>query len=199
MKLLVHDIARESRVNGPGTRAVVWVQGCSIGCPGCFNPQTHSIDSGGSEWDPDWLGSELSRLPIDGLTVSGGEPLQQPEAVFALIRAFRRNHEGTVLLFTGYSAEFILRRKHLTDIVLEADAVLSGPYVPDPNETQIWHNKRLLLVTNRISPDELLPEKRLEIGMDEVGVVRMTGYPSAKVRTTMSLFMGKGNPADDQR
>jgi len=35
-----------SLVNGPGKRAVVWVQGCTLGCPGCFNPQTHSVAAG---------------------------------------------------------------------------------------------------------------------------------------------------------
>ncbi|WP_051318282.1 4Fe-4S single cluster domain-containing protein [Cohnella thermotolerans] len=197
MRLYVHTIARQSLANGPGTRAVVWVQGCSIGCPGCFNPQTHSSDFGGSEWDPDKLGAELGGVAVDGLTVSGGEPLQQPEAVLSLIRAFRRNHGGTVLLFTGYPAPYILNNEAARSVALQADAVLAGPYVPG-KESEIWHNKRLLLITNRISPDELVPEKRLEIGIDRAGMIRMTGYPGAEERSAISSFMEKGIGIHDQ-
>lgn len=199
MKLSVHEISRQSFVNGPGLRAVVWVQGCSIGCPGCFNPQTHSRESNGIEWNPDQLGSELGRLPVDGLTISGGEPLQQPEAVQALIRAFRHHHDGTVLLFTGFSADVVLRIDRFRQVAMEADAVLAGPYVPDTYEAAIWHNKRLLLVTNRISPDELIPEKRLEIGIDGAGIIRMSGYPSIRDRSNVLLLVGKENRIDDQR
>ena len=41
MTLRLHAFLPRSRANGPGWRSVVWVQGCSLGCPGCFNPQTH--------------------------------------------------------------------------------------------------------------------------------------------------------------
>ena len=41
MTLRLHGFLPRSRANGPGWRSVVWVQGCSLGCPGCFNPQTH--------------------------------------------------------------------------------------------------------------------------------------------------------------
>ncbi|MGE3780657.1 MAG: 4Fe-4S cluster-binding domain-containing protein [Pirellulaceae bacterium] len=42
MQLRVHALMECSTVNGPGVRAVIWVQGCSLGCPGCWNAQTHA-------------------------------------------------------------------------------------------------------------------------------------------------------------
>ncbi|RME55891.1 MAG: 4Fe-4S cluster-binding domain-containing protein, partial [Deltaproteobacteria bacterium] len=45
-ELRIADFLPCSEVNGPGRRAVVWVQGCSLGCPGCFNPHTHSKGGG---------------------------------------------------------------------------------------------------------------------------------------------------------
>jgi anaerobic ribonucleoside-triphosphate reductase activating protein len=39
--LRVHHFLPLSYANGPGRRAVLWVQGCTLGCPGCFNPETH--------------------------------------------------------------------------------------------------------------------------------------------------------------
>ena len=44
--LRLHQFLPASRANGPGLRAVLWVQGCSLGCPGCFNPQTHPFNEG---------------------------------------------------------------------------------------------------------------------------------------------------------
>ena len=38
----IHAIEPRSRANGPGARFVVWLQGCTLGCPGCFNPATHA-------------------------------------------------------------------------------------------------------------------------------------------------------------
>ena len=45
-RLRLHAFLPRSRANGPGVRAVIWVQGCSLGCPGCFNPQTHAFSGG---------------------------------------------------------------------------------------------------------------------------------------------------------
>ncbi len=87
---------------GPGRRVGVWFQGCSIRCPGCI-----SVDT----WDPalgqtaiadvarqlgDWAGT------ADGLTVSGGEPFDQPAALEILLRVWRSLSPTAVLLFTGY-------------------------------------------------------------------------------------------------
>ena len=45
-ELRLHHFLPVSQVNGPGRRAVVWVQGCTLGCPGCFNPETHDAGNG---------------------------------------------------------------------------------------------------------------------------------------------------------
>ena len=42
----IHDLCLKSRTNGPGLRAVIWVQGCTLDCPQCFNPATHQVDNG---------------------------------------------------------------------------------------------------------------------------------------------------------
>ena len=46
MTLRVHAQMESSQVNGPGRRAVIWVQGCSLGCTGCFNKRSHSTAGG---------------------------------------------------------------------------------------------------------------------------------------------------------
>ncbi|MFH1265139.1 MAG: 4Fe-4S single cluster domain-containing protein, partial [Planctomycetota bacterium] len=82
MKIRLHAFEPASRANGPGLRAVVWFQGCTLRCPGCFNPGTHNPLSG-HESDTATLAAEILaiRRKIEGVSVSGGEPFQQPEAL----------------------------------------------------------------------------------------------------------------------
>src|SRR4051794_9779781 len=98
----VHAIEPRSRANGPGARFVVWLQGCTLGCPGCFNPGTHD-PAGGREVPLDDLAPQLAATPgIEGLSPSGGEPLQQPAAAAALLEAARALGLST-LAFSGYT------------------------------------------------------------------------------------------------
>lgn len=176
--LRVHEICTYSRVNGPGVRAVVWTQGCSIGCKGCFNPMTHPSAQQGTLYDPLQLGKDLGKLHVDGITVSGGEPLDQAEHVSELVRAFREVNAGTALLFTGYTIEAIMKAPEKRHILLQFDAILAGPYIDDAEE--IWKGKKLVMVTDRIPASALRPERRIEVvGSDEA--VYLTGFPTKSV------------------
>ncbi|WP_334072424.1 MULTISPECIES: 4Fe-4S single cluster domain-containing protein [Paenibacillus] len=199
-KLFVHDINRCSFVNGPGTRAVVWVQGCSLGCPGCFNPGTHLAgDPSASIADPVALGEELGRLPVDGLTLSGGEPLEQPQAVSELIRSFRRVNAGTVLIFSGFTPKRVFASEAARSTILLADAVLAGPYQggSDPCR-EIWNSKQLILVTDRIEPHMLTPERRVEVSLQSGSRLRLSGYPDPAQLLNLNQFL-KQEPDYDER
>ncbi|GIP51303.1 4Fe-4S single cluster domain-containing protein [Paenibacillus vini] len=199
LQLFVHDINRCSFVNGPGARAVVWVQGCSLGCPGCFNPGTHRAEHpSASIADPAAMGEELGRLPVDGLTLSGGEPLEQPEAVSELIRAFRRWNSGTVLIFSGFSPKRIFASAAARSTLLLADAVLAGPYKEEAGSSEIWSSKQLILVTDRIEPNTLTPERRLEVSLHTDSSVRLSGYPDPAQRRDLQHYL-KQEPEYDQR
>ena len=90
-RLRLHDFLPRSRANGPGLRAVIWVQGCSLGCPGCFNPGAQSL-MGGHEVAVGHLRERLLAFggDMEGLTVSGGEPLQQMRPLLDLLGQLRR-------------------------------------------------------------------------------------------------------------
>ncbi len=75
--LRVHAIEPLSYANGPGPRSVLWVQGCSLGCRGCFNQATHD-PSAGESMAVEEAAKRLTRhAGIEGVTISGGEPFQQ--------------------------------------------------------------------------------------------------------------------------
>ena len=84
----------DSIVDGPGLRYAVFVQGCSHGCPGCHNPESQPAE-GGTETT---LAALLADIRANGLvhdvTLSGGEPFEQPKACAALAAELKRNGYG---------------------------------------------------------------------------------------------------------
>src|SRR3989442_11694395 len=100
--LRIHGFEPASAANGPGTRAVVWVQGCTLGCPGCFNPSTHP--RAGVESTVDDLFARIAGLGagIEGVTITGGEPLQPRGPVVALLQRIRAATSLSVILLTRY-------------------------------------------------------------------------------------------------
>jgi anaerobic ribonucleoside-triphosphate reductase activating protein len=129
MVIRVHAFEPGSRTNGPGLRAVVWFQGCTLACPGCFNPATHD-PAGGYEADAAALVSDILALRqgIEGLTVSGGEPFQQPEALLDLLGRLDGSALGR-LVFTGYTLEEVLALPLGRSALAHVDAIIAGRYV----------------------------------------------------------------------
>ena len=96
-----------STVNGPGDRAVIWVNGCNLKCKGCWNEHTHAIDTSKNIDKYDllvWLRQLFKEQKIEGVTFSGGEPLQQVYDLGLLTRTLKREMpELSIGLYTGYT------------------------------------------------------------------------------------------------
>ena len=107
-KLKIAGIARESIVDGPGIRFVVFTQGCSHRCPGCHNPQTH--DPEGGNWiSTDRLLEEIGKNPmLKGVTFSGGEPFEQPGPLAELTRGIL-DMGLDLISYSGYTFEELLQ------------------------------------------------------------------------------------------
>ena len=127
--LRVHHFLPFSRANGPGERAVIWVQGCTLGCAGCFNLDTHSLE-GGEDISVQDLFDRIVALEktIEGITVSGGEPLQQRRPLLALLGWVRRETSLSVLVFTGYTWEEIQQMPDADVLLACIDVLIAGRY-----------------------------------------------------------------------
>lgn len=168
---------------GPGRRAGIWVQGCSIHCPGCLSRDTWapaaSLTETGevADWVEGRAGDELA-----GITVSGGEPLDQPEALRALLADLRARPALVgldILLYTGYAYRGMARRHPaVLDLV---DAVVSGPYSGSRPSTHPWMgsgNQVLTLLTER-ARERFVPApgpRQLQVSADG-GTMWITGIP----------------------
>jgi len=130
MKLRVAGIVKESVVDGPGFRYVIFAQGCNHGCKGCHNPDTHSMN-GGYVVDTEELIADIKQSKyIDGATFSGGEPFLQPDA-FIHIAEKLREENISIVCYTGYTYEELIESKEesLIKLLGLVDTLIDGPYV----------------------------------------------------------------------
>ena len=175
----VHSLLSQSRANGPGRRAVVWLQGCTLNCPGCFNPETHDID-GGTIMDTDDLAREIISLRhgVEGITISGGEPFLQPKALRRLLAHIRSDSSLSVLIFSGYRRKEIEEMQHGRAILSMTDILIDGRY-----DTTLHlgagllasSNQRIHFLTDRYSPSDLEDTPPFEVLIDSAGAVTVTG------------------------
>ena len=128
----VAGLVQDSIVDGPGFRFVVFAQGCEMRCEGCHNPATWDM-GGGTEMTVGEIIDEMLRNPLtDGLTLSGGEPLQQAGEC-ALLAAAARENGLNVWIFTGFTFERLMERaaaepevKRLLELT---DVLVDGAFV----------------------------------------------------------------------
>ena len=130
--LNVHFVMPRSEAHGPGTRCVVWVQGCTLACPGCCNPSTHSAAQGAEARVEEILEKIEKYAPyVDGVTLSGGEPMQQAEAVLALLEGIRARTNLSVLLSSGYELAEIQGQPLGPRILDFVDVLIAGRFERD--------------------------------------------------------------------
>jgi anaerobic ribonucleoside-triphosphate reductase activating protein len=193
--LRIHRILPASRANGPGLRAVLWLQGCSIGCPGCFNPGTHD-PAGGEAIPVDEVGARLASraAPIDGLTVTGGEPLDQADALGALLGRLRRERDLSVILFTGMTWDAARTAPGAAAVLAAVDVVLAGSYVPTAPRTGDLRGtaaKTVHFLTDRHGPADLrTAPAEVIIGPD--GEIAVTGIDPPRLLPRCDERSGSG-------
>lgn len=131
-ELSISGIIRESIVDGPGIRFVVFAQGCPHHCKDCHNPQTWDF-SGGKKVSVKRIIDEVKKDPLlSGITLSGGEPFCQPSGMAQLARA---SHEQglNVIAYTGFLYEDLLSKAgedtSILDFLKNIDVLVDGPFV----------------------------------------------------------------------
>jgi anaerobic ribonucleoside-triphosphate reductase activating protein len=177
--LRLHAFIPFSRANGPGARAVIWTQGCTLKCPGCFNPETHSFD-GGEEVAVDDLFQRIASLgaTVEGITISGGEPLQQLRPLVAMLRRVREETDLSVLVFTGYTWDEIERMPEADALLKRVDALVTGRYDHTQRLARDLRgsaNKTAHFLSDRYTMDDLQAVLPAEVIITAEGEVMISG------------------------
>ena len=128
----IAGIERESIVDGPGIRFVVFAQGCPHRCMGCHNEATHDF-FGGREIEIEKILVEIEKNPLlSGVSISGGEPFAQPEAFLSLAEKLKERNIN-VLMYSGYTYEELIALSRnngsIKGLLDNIDVLIDGRFV----------------------------------------------------------------------
>lgn len=193
MNLRLHRFLPRTAVEGPGLRACVWVQGCSIRCRGCFNPGTWPA-AGGEVVSVDELAARIVATDgIEGVTFLGGEPFEQAAALAELGRRVRARGLS-VMTFTGLVREEVeaAGRAEWDALLSVTDLLVDGPYVEELQDlSRPWvgsSNQRFHLLTDHYADLagelEAIPN-RLEVRVTREGAVHLNGMASRELLSAL--------------
>lgn len=188
--LRVATIVDDTEAEGPGRRLALWVQGCTIRCPGCCNPEMFTR-SGGTDQTIDELLARFDRAgEVEGVSILGGEPFEQAAGVAAFARGIRARSR-TVMVYSGYTlAELHARAADdpaVTELLAEIDLLVDGRYdqtlpEPPPPTGRRWlgsTNQVMHYLTAAYSPDDprMHAANTVEIHWRD-GKLIVNGWPS---------------------
>ncbi len=179
MKLRVFNILKNTKVEGPGNRYCIWVQGCSHHCKGCQAVHTWSHNGGTLLGVNDILEDILNQKNIEGVTFLGGEPFEQAEALGVIAEAAQRAGLS-VLCFTGGYLEELKQDNKNQKLIDNIDLLIDGPFEIDKVDySRPWcgsSNQRYHFLTNRYD-EEIFTKyhNKVEINISKNGQVFMNG------------------------
>lgn len=177
----LHRFLPWTKVEGPGNRACLWVQGCSIRCKGCAVPETWDANCG-EEISVSEIAERILRGPsIEGITFVGGEPFDQAEALAELGGILKK--EGlSIITFTGYTYEDIQNssRKGFRELLSVTDILIDGPYIQECSDlSRPWvgsTNQRYHFITSRYKHLDLLSiTNKVEVRISDEGTILING------------------------
>ena len=180
MKIRLYMIIPNTYVLGPGRRFGIWVQGCNKHCKGCLAPDSWDKNGGYETSITDLAEEILSVDDIEGITISGGEPFLQQDALCELIKKVRERKDIGVILYTGMNFAEIKD----TALARYADLIVDGEYILELNDNKSLRgssNQNIIFITERykdvISKYYGVQGRKIELNIFD-GMTRMIGIPS---------------------
>lgn len=154
-------IDKVDSANGPGVRTVLWLAGCNHHCPYCHNPETWDPKTGQpfTEDTMKELLSYVSQSFVEGLTLSGGDPLfpANRETVFYIVKQIKEKFpEKNIWLWTGYLWEDV---KDL-ELLKYIDVLVDGPFLISEKDIRLPYsgsrNQRVIDVQKTFKKNEIV-------------------------------------------
>ena len=171
---------------GPGKRLLIFMQGCSLRCKGCVNRHLWEFGSG-KDFSSDEILTMCKNNDVEGITLHGGEPLDQANALFESVSKVKK--EGfSIVLFTGY----LKRELNKTQIRIwdRADLVVSGRY--EESKRNIYQqfrgstNQHIYKHGDRYKNLNLTRGKTVAIiNIDVTGRMEMLGFKSESIEALL--------------
>lgn len=183
--LNIADYVRSSKALGPGNRFVLWVQGCQFNCYNCISPNYKEFGKG-----KDILVSKLcdyivNTENIDGVTISGGEPIDQIVGVSELVNKINlKRPELNIIIFTGYNHKDLIVSNKI-QLLKNVDVLICGIYIHALNDgigIRGSNNQEIVFNTDRMVHNKDLfynSDRVLEISVND-NEINIVGIPDKK-------------------
>lgn len=128
----IAGVIKESIVDGPGIRYVIFTQGCPHNCKNCHNPETHNYN-GGKKINIDLIINDILKNPLlQGVTISGGDPFVQANEVSKLVSKIKEKTNLNVIIYTGFTYEYLLKnaneQNNYLSVLNTADILIDGKF-----------------------------------------------------------------------
>jgi anaerobic ribonucleoside-triphosphate reductase activating protein len=176
----IAHIEPSSQIYGPGNRLVIWLQGCTLACKGCWNTAMWSNKPNQLINRQNLLKQILDAENIEGITLLGGEPLQQVDNVIWLFEKITKS-PLSIMLYSGYEYDEILSDDKRAFAVGSVDILISGRYRENQRNTNLlWRgsdNQKIIHLTERYKNLVLEECQQIEVNIDYLGGMTMLGYP----------------------
>ncbi len=175
----IHSVIPFSRVNGSGARLVIFFQGCNQSCPDCFNPETHSF----KEMNLLTAGEIFAGYLVDGIegiTVSGGEPFEQPSGLFEILKTAKKGYGLSTVVYTGFTYKYLAGKNDCKDLFEYIDVLIDGRYDRSKQEESLLargsSNQNFYFLNDRYTIEDFLIPGKVEYTFSKDGSIARTGF-----------------------
>ncbi len=180
--LKISHLDESTELLGPFKRFVIWVYGCCFDCEGCMALNTRFGDY--EEISEINLAEKIIESNTEGITISGGEPFLQAEALAKLIHEVKKIRDIGVIIYSGFTIEELKESSEFKNLLSCADILIDGKYIKELDDGRAYmgsSNQRLHLMTERykdIAPEYYSSYKRKTEIKIKQGKLSLTGVPS---------------------
>lgn len=140
----VSHIEESTNLLGPYNRFVIWVHGCCFDCEGCLAENTKN--GGYEEVEIDLLAKRVAKSPCEGITISGGEPFLQANALLNLIRKIKYRRDIGVVVYSGFTLDELKQDDDMSLLLPEVDILIDGRYIKklDDNRAYVGSSNQII-------------------------------------------------------
>lgn len=198
--LNVYKIIKTTEVEGPGKRFCIWVQGCKKHCKGCFATQTWEFGKG-TDYLIEELYTQIEKVSeIEGITLLGGEPFEQAQALFELTSKVKQIGLS-VICFTGYKFEELEKSKNpaIPKLLKNIDLLIDGEFKQENFDlSRPWvgsSNQRYIFLSDFYNIEDIKKyHNKIEMRISQDGKLEINGMGDfEQIQEKFCLQLGKNN------
>lgn len=156
------QIRKYDVANGPGIRTTFFLTGCDRNCPNCFNTEYMDFNHG-KKWDIYAEKKVISYLKLDqveGLTVLGGEPFENPIGLLKALRNIKKEVDKPIWIYSGFIFEDLVNIKIAREILEEIDVLVDGEFIEELKDLRLRFrgssNQRIIDVKKSLKNNKVI-------------------------------------------